>query len=67
VLEFRILLFIFLTRPKRTPTAAQPLLLQLSHFMVGRNGIVFSGYKSQRTTEQNWGDEKQNQGFGKQA
>jgi hypothetical protein len=35
--------------------------------MVGRKGIVFSGYKSQRTTEQNWGDEKQNQGFGKQA
>jgi len=39
-------LVIFFTRPKRTPTAAQPLLLQLSHFMVGRNGIVFSGYKS---------------------
>jgi hypothetical protein len=35
--------------------------------MVGRNGIVFSGYKSQRATEQKREDEKQNQGFGKQA
>jgi len=56
------LLFIFLTRPKRTPTAAQPLLLQLSHFMVGRNGIVFSGYKSQRTTEQKRGNKRKNWG-----
>ena len=56
------LLFIFLTRPKRTPTAAQPLLLQLSHFKVGRNGIVFSGYKSQRTTEQKRGNKRKNWG-----
>jgi len=46
------------------PTTAQPLLLQLSHFMVRRNGIVFSGYKShERQRTRGTGKEKrQNRG-----